>query len=77
MYVQDLIAASGAKLWPLLDGQKAHVYVCGDARKMAPDVRTTFIKLAQQQGGMNAAAAEQWMSNMRDSGRYLEDVWAS
>lgn len=68
---------SGDKLWPLLQDQGAHVYVCGDARKMAPDVRAVFVQLAQQYGEMSPEAAEEWMSNLRESGRYLEDVWAS
>lgn len=77
VYVQDLIASSGSELWPLLSEQGAHVYVCGDARKMAPDVRAVFVQLAQQYGGMSAEAAEKWMADMRERGRYLEDVWAS
>lgn len=33
VYVQDLIQANGAKLWPLFEAG-AVVYVCGDARRM-------------------------------------------
>lgn len=33
VYVQDLIQANGAKLWPLFEAG-ARVYVCGDARRM-------------------------------------------
>jgi sulfite reductase alpha subunit-like flavoprotein len=38
VYVQDLIQANGAKLWPLFEAG-AVVYVCGDARRMVSQHR--------------------------------------
>ncbi|WIA11150.1 hypothetical protein OEZ85_011289 [Tetradesmus obliquus] len=76
-YVQDLIAESAQQLWELLHGSGAYVYVCGDARRMAPDVRAAFEGVACGVGGLDAAAAAEWMREMRQQGRYLEDVWAS
>jgi cytochrome P450/NADPH-cytochrome P450 reductase len=75
VYVQDLVAAQAEALWELLQ-RGAHVYICGDARRMAPDVRRAFCGIAQRCGGKSEAAAEAWMGGLRDSGRYLEDVWA-
>jgi cytochrome P450/NADPH-cytochrome P450 reductase len=77
VYVQDLIAASAQQLWPLLRKQGAYVYVCGDARKMAPDVRAVFEGIAREIGGMGGGGAAEWMQSMRQQGKYLEDVWAS
>jgi sulfite reductase alpha subunit-like flavoprotein len=77
MYVQQLIAASAQQLWALLQGQCAYVYVCGDARRMAPDMRAAFEGVACAAGGLDAAAAAAWLVEMRQQGRYLEDVWAS
>jgi cytochrome P450/NADPH-cytochrome P450 reductase len=77
VYVQDLIAASAKQLWPLLQERGAYVYVCGDARKMAPDVRVAFEGIAREVGGLGGGAAAEWMQDMRQQGRYLEDVWAN
>jgi cytochrome P450/NADPH-cytochrome P450 reductase len=76
-YVQDLIAASAKQLWLLLQEHGAYVYVCGDARKMAPDVRAAFEGVAREVGGLSGGGAAEWMQSMRQQGRYLEDVWAS
>merc|ERR1712070_321225 len=38
VYVQHLLEKDGMQVWQLLE-QGAHVYVCGDAKYMAVDVR--------------------------------------
>jgi cytochrome P450/NADPH-cytochrome P450 reductase len=45
-YVQDSIKAQGEKVWELLQHEAA-VFVCGEASRMAPDVRQAFIGLFQ------------------------------
>jgi sulfite reductase alpha subunit-like flavoprotein len=77
-YVQHLIKAEGEQLWGLLNSTPAaRVYVCGDAKHMAPDVRATFVEIAESIGGISREAAESWMQDMREDAKYLEDVWAS
>lgn len=76
VYVQDLVKASGPQIWQLLQ-QGAHVYVCGDAKRMAPDVRAAFEGLVQTAGGLGGAEAVEWVHSMREQAKYLEDVWAS
>jgi sulfite reductase alpha subunit-like flavoprotein len=76
VYVQDLILQEGPALWSLFEAG-AHVYVCGDARRMAPDVRNAFKEMAKTCGGRNASAAESWMGGLLEAKRYLEDVWAA
>lgn len=57
--------------------QGAHVYVCGDGRRMAPAVRETFVRIYQEAVGCTAAAADQWMDRVeRATGRYVSDVFA-
>ena len=73
-YVQDLIDADGDTLWPLLAQDASRVYVCGDARRMAPDVRAAFGRVAAAKGGAKDGAA--WVAGLQEEGRYLEDVWA-
>lgn len=66
-YVQQLIAEQAALLGDLV-GRGAHIYVCGDASKMAPDVRAAF---AQIVGGPQEVEA------MVARSQYCEDVWAA
>jgi hypothetical protein len=72
---QDLVEAQGREVWALLEAG-AHMYVCGDARRMAPDVRRAFMAVARDQGGRSEASAQNWMGSLLEAGRYLEDVWA-
>ena len=75
-YVQDWIAKEAVNLWPLLDRENGIVYVCGDARSMAPEVRRSFAGVAASAGGRSQAAAEAFVGAMLEGNRYLEDVWA-
>ena len=75
VYVQDLIQQQAQEVWRLLDAG-AYVYVCGDARRMAPDVRRAFMAVARDAGGRSEASAQNWMGSLLEAGRYLEDVWA-
>jgi cytochrome P450/NADPH-cytochrome P450 reductase len=75
-YVHDYIAAQAAVLNKLL-GQGAYVYICGDARHMAPYVQAAFLRLLQEQGGLTAAEAATRLEELKAEGRYLQDVWAS
>jgi cytochrome P450/NADPH-cytochrome P450 reductase len=55
----------------------AVVYVCGDASRMAPDVRRTFAAIYCEKAGADEAQAEQWLNEMTARNRYLVDVWAA
>jgi cytochrome P450/NADPH-cytochrome P450 reductase len=75
-YVQDEIYARRDEVWQLLEAG-AVVYVCGDASRMAPDVRRTFAAIVREKTGRNEKEAEQWMNDLTAQNRYLVDVWAS
>uniref|UniRef100_A0A7S4QGU7 NADPH--hemoprotein reductase n=1 Tax=Alexandrium monilatum TaxID=311494 RepID=A0A7S4QGU7_9DINO len=77
VYVQDLIWEHRAAVWKLLQQPSARVYVCGDARAMAPDVRKAFQRVAENCGGRSGSRASNMVAAMIESGRYLEDVWAA
>jgi NADPH-dependent sulfite reductase flavoprotein alpha-component len=73
VYVQDLMRAAGAELWRwLADG--AHVYVCGDAARMAKDVHIALLDIARDHGRLGDGA-EEWLSGLVASKRYLRDVY--
>jgi len=70
-YVQNLVEVQGAHMVDLVK-RGAHIYVCGDASKMAPDVQRTFAKLVA-----DAGLGEDYVDKMLEDGRYCQDVWAA
>jgi cytochrome P450/NADPH-cytochrome P450 reductase len=75
-YVQQKIAECRDEVWQLLQ-EGAIVYVCGDARKMEPDVRSAFATIHQEKTGGNAQDAEAWLDELIATHRYVADVWPS
>ena len=74
IYVQHRLWERRAELFSWLNGG-AHLYVCGDAGAMARDVHAMLIAIVRECGGMDAQAAEAWMSALRREGRYQRDVY--
>jgi len=73
-YVQDAILRESDAVGQALR-KGARVYVCGDARRMAPAVRAAFEAVVRRHEG--DAEAEGWLARMREENRYLEDIWGS
>ncbi len=63
--MQDKIWERRDTVWQLLQNGAA-IYVCGDASKMAPDVRKTFAAIYQEKTGKSAEEAEQWLNKLTD-----------
>jgi cytochrome P450/NADPH-cytochrome P450 reductase len=76
IYVQDKILERKEEVWKLIEGG-AVIYVCGDASRMAPDVRRTFAAIYAEKTGTALDAASDWIDQMTVEGRYLVDVWAA
>jgi len=76
VYVQHLIKEEGAELWKLIDAARAHIYVCGDARNMAPDVYATLVDIIAEHGKFERSAALDYMRRLSKQGRYSADVWS-
>jgi cytochrome P450/NADPH-cytochrome P450 reductase len=75
-HVQQAIAANGDAVWDLLQ-KEAPVFVCGEASRMAPDVRQAFVDLFCKRTGVSPADGKTWLAGLVTSHRYLEDIWAS
>ncbi|KAI8803637.1 cytochrome P450 [Cladochytrium replicatum] len=73
-YVQDLLLRDGAMLWSLAK-KGAVLYVCGNASKLAKDVRAAVEEIAAQIGGLSPEEAAKHVQELQDAGRYNEDVW--
>lgn len=74
IYVQDKLRQQGAELWRWInDG--AHIYVCGDATRMARDVDQALLEVIAEHGAMDAEAADEYLSELRVERRYQRDVY--
>jgi cytochrome P450/NADPH-cytochrome P450 reductase len=76
VYVQDLLRRDGAAVFAALE-RGAAVYVCGDAKLMAPDVQRAFVEVVEREARVSRAEAEAYVERLRADGRYLQDVWAA
>ena len=74
IYVQDRIRESAAELWAWLKGG-AHFYVCGDAHRMAKDVDAALHQVVAEQGSMEAAAAADYVKQLKKDKRDQRDVY--
>jgi sulfite reductase (NADPH) flavoprotein alpha-component len=73
-YVQDRMREVGRDLWSwLADG--AHLYVCGDAKRMAKDVERTLVEIVQQYGARSTDEAIAFVADLKKRGRYQQDVY--
>ena len=73
-YVQHRMLEHATEFFDWLsDG--AHVYVCGDAERMAKDVDATLHDIIAKGGGMDAAAAHAYVNDLIKSHRYVRDVY--
>ncbi|EGT4253554.1 NADPH-dependent assimilatory sulfite reductase flavoprotein subunit [Citrobacter amalonaticus] len=74
VYVQDKLREQGAELWRWInDG--AHIYVCGDANRMAKDVEQALLDVIAEFGAMDAESADEFLSELRVERRYQRDVY--
>ena len=74
VYVQHKIAEHAAEVWNWLQ-QGAHLYVCGDAIRMARDVETSLLNVIETQGKLSRDDAEDYLNEMREDKRYQRDVY--
>jgi sulfite reductase (NADPH) flavoprotein alpha-component len=73
-YVQDRMREVGRELWAwLADG--SHVYVCGDAKRMAKDVEGALVEIVAAHGARSTDQAIAFIAEMKKSGRYQQDVY--
>lgn len=74
VYVQDKIRAKGAEVWRWIE-EGAHIYVCGDANRMAKDVEQALLEIVAEHGGMDTETADEYLSELRIERRYQRDVY--
>ncbi|MFF0830249.1 assimilatory sulfite reductase (NADPH) flavoprotein subunit [Brevibacillus sp. NPDC003359] len=74
LYVQHRMLERSKELYQWLQ-EGAHVYVCGDEKKMAHDVHTAMVTILQQEGGLDLEEAVAYLKRMQQEKRYQRDVY--
>ena len=74
VYVQHKLRENAADVWQWLQNG-AHVYVCGDALKMAKDVEQALLDIIAEHGNMSLDDADEYLSELRENKRYQRDVY--
>ncbi|SPZ21756.1 Sulfite reductase [NADPH] flavoprotein alpha-component [Providencia rettgeri] len=74
IYVQDKLREQGEEVWQWLQ-EGAHIYVCGDANRMAKDVEQALLDIVSQYGNMDSEEADEFLSELRVMRRYQRDVY--
>ncbi len=74
VYVQHKLRENAADVWQWLQNG-AHVYVCGDALRMAKDVEQALLDIIAAHGNMSLDDADEYLSELRENKRYQRDVY--
>jgi sulfite reductase (NADPH) flavoprotein alpha-component len=75
VYVQHKMLENGPEIWKWLDGEGAHFFVCGDARRMAKDVNAALRTIVQEYGGKSVGEANEYVEKLKSDKRYRRDVY--
>lgn len=73
-YVQNRLRQQGRDIYAWLE-EGAHLYVCGDAAHMAPDVHAALIDIVAEHGGLDRDGAGTYLSELQRDRRYRLDVY--
>lgn len=74
VYVQDRIKENAKEVFEWLE-RGAHLYICGDANRMAKDVHNTLVDVIATEGGLTPEQAEDYLKSLRSNKRYQKDVY--
>lgn len=74
IYVQTRMLEQAAELWRWLE-EGAHLYVCGDAKRMAKDVDAALHRVIEREGGRSAEQAAEYVQQLKAAKRYQRDVY--
>jgi len=74
IYVQHRMRDDGRDLWAWLE-RGAHIYVCGDALRMAKDVERALIDVVAVHGKRSPEDAARYVEDLKKNDRYQADVY--
>ena len=74
IYVQHRMRNDGRDIWAWLE-RGAHIYVCGDALRMAKDVERALIDVVAEHGKRSPEDAARFVAELKKNDRYQADVY--
>ncbi|MFC4386291.1 assimilatory sulfite reductase (NADPH) flavoprotein subunit [Gracilibacillus marinus] len=74
VYVQHRMEERGKELFEWIE-RGAHIYVCGDEKRMAKDVHQTLIQIVQDHANVSREDAEAYVNQLKQQKRYQRDVY--
>ena len=74
VYVQHNLRRRGKELYDWI-ANGAHIYVCGDATRMAADVDAALRDIVIEHGGKNEDDAREFLARLTQERRYARDVY--
>lgn len=74
VYVQTRMLERSAELFAWLE-DGGHVYVCGDASRMAKDVEAALLQVIRTGRGRGEDDAQAYLADLRRTKRYVRDVY--
>eukprot|EP00038_Savillea_parva_P009486 m.183865 g.183865 ORF g.183865 m.183865 type:complete len:605 (-) comp15959_c0_seq1:2427-4241(-) len=74
VYVQDKLRKNSQEVFAWLEAG-AHLYICGDANRMAKDVHQALVDIIKENSGKDDEQAEQYLKDLRSANRYQKDVY--
>ena len=74
IYVQHRMRDDGRDIWAWIE-RGAHIYVCGDALRMAKDVERALIDIVAAHGKRSAEDAARYVEDLKRNDRYQTDVY--
>jgi len=74
VYVQHRLLEQAREVYAWLEAG-AHLYVCGDANSMAPDVHAALHRIVQREGAVSAEKATDYVRQLQEEKRYLRDIY--
>jgi sulfite reductase (NADPH) flavoprotein alpha-component len=74
VYVQHRMQQQAAEFFEWMESG-AYIYLCGAKEPMSVDVENTVLEIIRQEGKTSAAAAENYLDELKAAGRYVKDVY--
>lgn len=74
IYVHHRMREEGRDLWAWIE-RGAHIYVCGDALRMAKDVERALIDIVAEHGKRSQEDAARFVAELKKNDRYQMDVY--
>lgn len=74
VYVQHRLREHAREIYQWLE-EGAHVYVCGDALRMAKDVNQALLEIVSGQGNLSPDDANSYLTRLKKDKRYQRDIY--